>query len=76
MTFFDENNRQSNSIRIKQEFLGLDSESKELTVNVNTEVDGSIPNIDPDAQVVFRDYNQQYTHYTKGCCYFCFNILF
>ena len=66
LTFFDEQNRQSNSIRIKQEFLGLDAEAKELTVSANTDIDGSIPNIDADAQVVFRDYSQQYTHYSKG----------
>lgn len=64
LTFFDEHNRQTSSVRIRQEFLGLDSESKEVTVN--TDIDGTLPNIDSDAQIVFRDYKQEYNHYGKG----------
>jgi hypothetical protein len=66
ITFFDEMNRQSHSLRIKQQFLGLDSETESKEINLNTELDGSLPDIDPDAQVVFRDYKQEYTHYARG----------
>jgi hypothetical protein len=62
--FFDETNRQTNSVRIVQEYFGLDSHSKEITVS--TEVDGSVPNLDIDAQIVFRDYKQEFSHPREG----------
>lgn len=62
--FYDESSRQSNSVTIKQEYLGLDSESKDLMLK--TEIDGTIPNIDVDSQVIFRDYKQEYIRYGKG----------
>jgi hypothetical protein len=51
-------------MRIRQEFLGLDAEGKEITVN--TELDGTLPNVDPDAQIVFKDYKQEYMHEGLG----------
>lgn len=64
LTFFDESSRQSHTVYIKQQYLGLDPEGKEMIVH--TELDGTLPNIDPDAQVVFKDYKQEYTHDALG----------
>lgn len=64
LTFFDENSRQSHTVNIRQQFLGLDPEGKEIIAH--TEIDGSVPNIDPDAQVVFKDFKQEYTHAALG----------
>jgi len=64
INFFDESSRQSNSVTIRQEYLGLDSQSKDLVVT--TEIQGTIPNIDADAQVIFKDYKQEYTRLNKG----------
>lgn len=64
LNFFDEISRQTSSVTIRQEFMGLDPEGKEI--QVTTELEGSIPNIDPDAQVVFKDYKQEYTHESRG----------
>lgn len=64
LTFFDEISRRSSSVTIKQEFSGLDAEGKEITVS--TYIDGDIPNIDPDAQVVFKDHKQEYVHERRG----------
>lgn len=64
LTFYDEVVRQSYVLRIRQEFLGLDPEGKEIIVN--TELEGTSPIVDPDAQVVFKDYKQEYTHEAAG----------
>ena len=49
---------------IRQQYLGLESQSNELSVR--TEINGSLPIIDLDAQVVFKDYSQEYVHTSKG----------
>jgi hypothetical protein len=33
---------------------------------LSTKLDGELPNIDPDAQVIYRDYKQEYTRYSRG----------
>ncbi len=53
-------------MRLRQQFLGLDTESESKEIGLNTELDGSLPDIDPDAQVVFKDYKQEYNHYARG----------
>ena len=65
VNFYDEASRQSNSVIIRQEYLGVDSQSKESLI-VKTEVDGTIPSVDPDSQVIFKDFKQEYTKYRKG----------
>ena len=64
MNFYDEAQRQSSSVTIKQEFQGLDANNKDVLVR--TEIEGNLPNIDPDAQIVFKDYKQEYIKYSKG----------
>lgn len=64
INFYDEASRQSSSVIIRQEYQGVDSQSKDLVVK--TEIDGTIPNIDADAQVIFRDYKHEYTRYNRG----------
>lgn len=64
LNYFDEAGRLASTATVRQEFLGLDAESKELIVN--TEVNGQLPSIDPEAQVVFKDYKQEYTKYGPG----------
>lgn len=64
MKFFDEFSRQSHTVHIKQQFLGLDPNGKEIIAH--TELDGSLPIVDPDAQVVFKDYKQEFTHDALG----------
>ena len=56
--------RHSHTLIIRQQYLGLETETNELSVR--TEVNGSLPNIDSDAQVVFKDYSQEYVHNAKG----------
>lgn len=68
--FYDESSRQSNSVTIRQEYQGLDSQSKDLVVK--TVIEGTIPNIDADAQVIFKDYKQEYTRFNKGLLFFFF----
>lgn len=64
LTFYDEAGRKASTVKVTQDFQGLDAQNKE--VSVRTEIDGTLPNIDPDAQVVFRDYKQEYTRYGQG----------
>lgn len=51
-------------VQIKQEYLGLDSLSKDLVVK--TEVSGELPPVDMDAHVVYKDYKQIFTKTEKG----------
>jgi hypothetical protein len=64
LNFFDESQRQSSSVTIRQEFLGYDSQSN--SIGLSTHLEGFLPNIDPNAQVVYRDFSQKYTRYSKG----------
>lgn len=50
LSFYDEAMRHSHTVTIRQEFLGMNSNTRELTVN--TLIDGSLPNIDIDSQVL------------------------
>ena len=42
----------------------MDANNKDVLVR--TEIEGNLPNIDPDAQIVFKDYKQEYIKYSKG----------
>ncbi len=64
MKFYDESLRHSYTVTIRQDYMGLDTQSKELPVK--TEINGTIPFIDADSQVVFKDFRQEYTHKAKG----------
>lgn len=64
LNFYDETQSHSHTVMIRQEFLGLNSQTKELSVR--TVIDGNLPIIDPDAQVIFKDYSQVYVRQSKG----------
>jgi nidogen (entactin) len=64
LNFYDESLRHSHTLMIRQEYLGLDTNTNELSVR--TVIDGNVPSIDPDAQVVFKDYSQKYERLSKG----------
>ena len=64
LNFHDEAGSHSHTVTIRQEFLGLNSQSQELAVR--TEIDGHVPLIDPDSQLFFKDYSQVYVPQASG----------
>ena len=70
INFYDERNTRTNSIIITQDYLGLDTRNSIQDLFVNTQIEGTLPEVDADAQVVFKDYKQEYTQYGKGTFYF------
>lgn len=64
LNFLNEYSQQTSSVTIRQEYQGISQDGR--TINVHTEIDGNIPNIDPDAQIVYKDFKQEYSHVSHG----------
>jgi nidogen (entactin) len=64
LNFYDEETRSTKELRIKQEFYGYDSINNEIYVD--TEFNGQVPYIDINAQVVFKDFSQDFEQIRSG----------
>jgi hypothetical protein len=62
--FANDDSGYTTEVQVTQEFYGYDRAANE--VYVHTEVHGEVPQIAADAQVVYRDFRQEYTHESVG----------
>ena len=65
ITFYNETDQEAvHTLHIREQFFGLNSNANEI--KVSSQLDGTLPNIDPDAQIVIKDHKQEYDHYAQG----------
>lgn len=65
LTYLDEESGASTTVTLTQEFYGLDNDNNN-EITVNTEIDGQVPEISAESQVVFKDYKQEYQYESRG----------
>ena len=64
LTFYDEQARSSSEVRVTQSFYGYDTAANEIYAS--TEIDGAVPNVNQDAQIIFKDYRQEFSLESPG----------